>query len=144
MGLDMYLKKRTYIGANHEHRNVKGDINITIDGKPVRIDFGKISYIEEEVGYWRKSYAVHNWFCTNCAGGVDNCETIEVSHEQLKQLYDDCKKAKNKKTDDHVELLPADEYDEYYYRDLEATMDILFKALATSDENSEFYYRASW
>jgi hypothetical protein len=46
MGLDMYLSRKTYIGANYEHRNVKGKVEITIDGKPVNFDFNKISYIE--------------------------------------------------------------------------------------------------
>lgn len=29
MGLDMYLSKKIYIGANYEHNNVKGKINLT-------------------------------------------------------------------------------------------------------------------
>ena len=33
MGLDMYLTKRVYVGANYEFRNVTGKINIKINGE---------------------------------------------------------------------------------------------------------------
>lgn len=44
MGLDMYLKKHTYIGAQYEHRNVNGKIEITegSENKPVKIDFKRV------------------------------------------------------------------------------------------------------
>ena len=33
MGLDMYLTKSIYVGGMYEHRQVKGEINITAYGK---------------------------------------------------------------------------------------------------------------
>ena len=154
MGLDSYLTKKTYIGANYEHRNVKGKINITIEGKPVKIDFSKISYIEEQVGYWRKANAIHKWFVENCQGGVDDCGQYSVNHEQLKELHSICQKVLKTKGNKKLakELLDTQDgfffggtdMDEYYYLDIEYTADMIFKALLTSEQYSEFYYQASW
>lgn len=159
MGLDMYLSKKIYIGANYEHRNVKGKIEITIDKKPVKIDFDKVSYIEEQVAYWRKANHIHAWFVKHVQDGVDECQTAEVSSEQLKQLYTACKKIldarKDKKKAKKLieELLPPQEgfffggteIDEYYYRDIEYTMDVIFKSVVESgNDDAEFYYHASW
>lgn len=155
----MYLSKKVYIGANYEHRNVKGKIEITIDKKPVKIAFDKVSYIEEQVAYWRKVNHIHFWFVKNVQNGVDECQTAEVSSEQLKQLYTDCKKVldarKDKKKAKKIasELLPPQEgfffgstgIDEYYYRDIEYTMDVIFKlVIESAGDDVEFYYHASW
>lgn len=95
MGLDMYLSRKKYVGANYEFRNVKGTIDITIDGKKLPIDFNKVSQIEEAVGYWRKANAIHNWFVNNVQDGNDNCREYWVSVEKLQELLDLCKKVKD-------------------------------------------------
>lgn len=94
MGLDMYLTKRTYIGANYKHRKVVATIAITKDGEPVNIDPKKVSSIEEHVGYWRKANHIHKWFVDNVQDGVDECQNSEVSKAQLKELLELCKKVK--------------------------------------------------
>ena len=48
MGLDMYLTKKTYIGADYEHRKVKCKIDITIEGKKVAIDPSKVNEGDEK------------------------------------------------------------------------------------------------
>jgi hypothetical protein len=94
MGLDMYLTKRKYVGAQYEHREVKGSIYITIKGKELPIDFNKVSYIEEDIGYWRKANQIHDWFVRNYANGEDNCRPIYLELEDLKKLLDVCKKVR--------------------------------------------------
>jgi hypothetical protein len=92
MGLDMYLTKRIYVGGNFEHRNVKGSIHITIGGKELSVNLNKVSYIEEQIGYWRKANQIHNWFVKHVQDGTDDCGSYPCSSEQLKELYDTCKK----------------------------------------------------
>lgn len=94
MGLDMYLSRKKYVGAQYEHREVKGTIYITIKGKELPIDFNRISYIEEDVGYWRKANQIHNWFVKNCANGEDNCRPIYLELENLEELLKVCKQVK--------------------------------------------------
>ena len=96
MGLDMYLYKKTYIGAQYEHRNVKGKIDITIGDKVVPVKFDRVCYIEESVGYWRKANAIHNWFVANVQSGEDDCKDYYVGIGDLKRLLDKCLEVKEK------------------------------------------------
>lgn len=94
MGLDMYLTKRTYVGAEYKHRNVTGICEIFADGKKLNIDFNKISYIEERAGYWRKANQVHRWFVANVQDGEDDCKDYDVSEAQLIDLLNICEQIK--------------------------------------------------
>ena len=92
----MYLTKRIYLGANYKHNNVKGVITITKgeDNKPVKVDLSKVSYIEEEVAYWRKANHIHKWFVDNIQEGIDDCRDHYVSREDIQKLVDLCKQVK--------------------------------------------------
>lgn len=91
----MYLSKRVYIGADYEHREVKGTIEITAKGKPIPVKFERVSEIVERVGYWRKANHIHKWFVDNCQGGEDDCRDAYVSSSQLEELLDTCKKVRD-------------------------------------------------
>lgn len=95
MGLDMYLTKKTYIGAEYEHRNIKGTVEISQDGKKLPIKFNRISCIDEKVGYWRKANQIHKWFVDNVQDGEDDCGNYSVSKEQLLELLEICRKVKD-------------------------------------------------
>lgn len=173
MGLDMFLTRKKYVGAEYEHRNVKGTIYITIGDKQLPIDFDRVSYIEESAGYWRKANQIHNWFVENVQDGVDNCGNYYVSTEQLQELLDLCKKVKKtakvkdgeteedriiENAEEVEELLPTQDgfffgttsYDGWYMQDIDYTIDLLKKLLKEEKElnelgfYSDFYYRSSW
>ena len=145
MGLDMYLKREIYIGANYEHRNVTGEVSIFIDSVKQNIDLKKISIITMHVGYWRKANQIHAWFVDNVQDCVDNCEQYHVSWKQLQELKELCKKVLETK---ETNLLPPrkgfffgnDEIDEYYWEDLMDTI----KLIESLDEAEDYYYRSSW
>lgn len=42
--------------------------------------------VEEDVAYWRKANAIHNWFVQNVQDGEDNCGEYPVSKEKLLEL----------------------------------------------------------
>ncbi len=91
MGLDMYLNRKTYV----KHWDHKGDDNFKITVFKNSEEFKginpkRISYIEEEVIYWRKANQIHNWFTKNVQNGNDDCGDYYVSLEQLKTLRDIC------------------------------------------------------
>jgi len=161
MGLDMYLSKKTYVKQwNHQEDEKKHKVTVKLGGK-VRKDIKpeRVSYIIEEVGYWRKANHIHKWFVENIQGGEDNCQESYLEIEQLKELRDICKAVVEKR--DVVfssENLPTSsgfffgstEYDEYYYSDCEDTIKII-DGLIKEEENkpdgcysSGYYYRASW
>lgn len=48
--------------------------------------------IFEQIGYWRKANHIHNWFVENVQDGIDECDTYEVTKEQLEDLLNVCRK----------------------------------------------------
>lgn len=154
MGLDMYLSKKTYVGAEYKHRNViVNALDITIDGKPVKVNPAKLSYIIEAAIYWRKSNNIHKWFVDNVQKGEDDCGTYEVSIDQLKTLLDLCKQVQANH-DKAEELLPSQggfffgstDYDEWYFKDIDETIVELEALIANHSEDAEieYEYYASW
>ena len=151
MGLDMYLTKNTYIGANYEHNKVSGTIQIEKDGKEIPIQFNRVSEIIEQVGYWRKANHIHNWFVEKCQDGVDECQKTYIDIEQLTDLLQVCKIviADNSLAN---ELLPTSsglffggtEYDEYYFNAIQYTIELIESLLKEDNTNSSFYYSSSW
>ena len=94
MGLDMYLHKKTYV-KNWEHNGPDNQHQITVNkGGVTRTDIKpeRICYITEEVAYWRKFNALHGWFVNECADGVDECQSIYVGEDKLKELLELLKK----------------------------------------------------
>ena len=54
---------------------------------------GLHGHISEEVGYWRKTNQIHNWFVENVQDGVDDCNYHnEVTKEILEKLLDVCER----------------------------------------------------
>lgn len=96
MGLDMCLTRKKYIGAQYEHRKVKGKVEIEIGDKKIPIEFNKLRYVEEDAAYWRKANAIHNWFVKNVQDDADDCKEYYVSNGKLKELLDLCKEIKEK------------------------------------------------
>jgi len=153
MGLDMYLTRKTYVKQwSHQTPEEQFEITITKGGKPYDgIDVSNVTNIEEEVGYWRKANQIHRWFVENVQNGVDNCGEYSVSKSELEELRNICTEVLN----DHSkaeELLPSasgfffgnTDYDEWYYNDVQHTIEIIDKIFSESDGNQDIYYSSSW
>jgi len=151
MGLDMYLSKKTYIGANYEHRNVKAKLTIKVGDDLIKINPKRLSSIEESVGYWRKANHIHKWFVDNVQGGEDDCKEYFVSKEQLEELLTTCETIikDNKQAE---ELLPTqqgfffggNEYEEYYFQSIKDTIKMIKGILKEDLSNADIYYNSSW
>lgn len=154
MGLDMYLSRKIYIGANYEYRKIIGNIEIFEGEKktPIKIDFSKVYEITERVGYWRKFNALHKWFVDNIQDGEDDCGEYWISDKQLKELLEILKKIHNKEGSPE-ELMPTTsgfffggtDYDECYYSDIKDSIEIIEEVLKDTDFNqADIYYQSSW
>jgi len=89
----MYLNKKTYVKRwDHQSENERHSVAVKRGGV-IRSDVKeeRISYVVEEVAYWRKANAIHQWFVDHCADGLDNCGEMYVKEETLKELLDACK-----------------------------------------------------
>lgn len=159
MGLDMYLSKKTYVkkwkiqSSEEQHEvTVKKGGEIHPNIKPERV-----SYIVEDVGYWRKFNALHEWFVVNCQDGRDECQESYVDKTKLEELLVNLKKIKDvyDSGDDTVnelceELLPttpgfffgSTDYDQWYFENVTATILLLEELMAEGE--GDYYYHASW
>lgn len=96
MGLDMYLYKKTYV-KNWDHYPAEKQNKITVKmGGKTRKDIKpeRISYITEQVAYWRKFNALHNWFVQKCGKGIDECQEIYIGEDKIEEILDILKKVK--------------------------------------------------
>ena len=72
MGLDMYLEGRKYLWSDFD--NPHNDL--IKDGY-------RVKGMTLEVGYWRKHPNLHGYIVDTFAGGVDECQDIELSSEDI-------------------------------------------------------------
>jgi hypothetical protein len=157
MGLDQYLSvsKGLYkVGDNDKEYNLNRKIKSMFPEIKEASTTGNLEYVHVtfEVGYWRKANAIHQWFVDNCQDGDDDCRKYNVERDELKELLELCKEVKS----DHSKaelLLPTSEgfffgtyeYDEWYFRAIDDTIEIIEKCLKIPDnEGWEFYYQSSW
>ena len=139
MGLDMYLRRQS-----EEEKNLDND---------------------EEIAYWRKANAIHNWFVKNVQGGVDDGGFYDVSKEKLIELREACRMVYEEFLDSPrrgvpeevveyaAEILPTQEgfffgdtdYGEYYFECIGSTIEQLDAVIEEMEKyNINVYYWASW
>lgn len=169
MGLDMYLeiRKSEYRSKYSKDKGSRLKLEYPKDITEFIPDLTDLRISRQtnyEVGYWRKANQIHNWFMQNCAerdeydNPIDDCRPVEITVDKLEALLDTCKKV----LADHSlagSLLPtadgfffgSTEYDDYYFGELEQTVEIIEPVLKFAkhkleikDYAWEVYYQASW
>lgn len=161
MGLDMYLEARKYVGGyshrpideQNEYEEVLNSVGLS--RTDLTAEASPFANVSVNVAYWRKANQIHAWFIKNYAkDGVDDCSPVHLGEiGRLRELRDLCQQV----LDDHSkaeELLPVGEgfffgsyeYNEYYFADLENTIEQLDKLLSNPKfaEGWDFIYQASW
>jgi hypothetical protein len=91
MGLDMYLTKKNYVkNWDHNPPEEKFEITVKKGGNDSNIKPQRISYVIEEIAYWRKFNALHGWIIDNCNNGDDPnaSKDIYLSNENVKLLLE--------------------------------------------------------
>jgi len=155
MGLDMYLSAKRYLWSDtdKEVSTKVGEI-IGVQGDTER-RFNGSSLVVKEIAldamYWRKANAIHGWFVKVVQGGEDDCNSYDVDREQLIALRDLCKDIlEHPDAERETDLEPTEgfffgsyEKDEWYFQDLQNTVEGLDRVLALPKEYS-FSYQASW
>ena len=162
MGLDMYLYRREYVSGwdwestdSKDREMYKSILEYTGAKRCVESPHAQI---EVCVAYWRKANAIHGWFVNQLANGVDECQSIYVSKEDLQNLHQACNNVLLAPVGIGMEdvaaqygLLPTKGFffgsydiDQYYMEDLKNTMMQIENVLSSAGEWSDFIYRASW
>lgn len=161
MGLDMYLYRQVYIGAEYHQNddNFSVEIKIKKGGKEIPVNTARVATLDETVMYWRKANQIHEWFVKNVQNGVDDCGSYTLNIDTLKQLLEECKIVLTDNTK-ASEVLPTKsgfffggtEYNDDYYDDLKQTIDGLNKIIKEYEELKalgiaewyDFIYQSSW
>ncbi len=166
MGLDMYLNVSERI-SSHDYERTNGIVNyiespryntvVKAVGMKVKDNIAASVSVEYTAIYWRKANQIHNWFVNTLGGGVDECQVIPVSRENLVALHNRCGVLLDtKSTELAMELLePASGFffgstaiDEWYWQDIEETHKQLTELLDEITEDNQYNYRieyqASW
>jgi len=154
MGLDMYLRKKIYIGNKYREKDKMIRVYVPENQEGVlfpteKINHEKVAFITEEIGYWRKANSIHRWFVDNVQNGNDDCGEYCVPIEKLKELLDIVNKVLEKPSSGKT-LLPcingfffgSTDYDKWYVEDLKYTKKILEEAI--EDGKGDIYYTSSW
>ena len=131
---------------------------------------GKNTTVSYSIGYWRKMWPIHEWIVNNCADGVDECQQIYMTKNQVEILGNVCKyracglgKFKTKYYDPKMGMstekeyeLPTDdyhheswgdpEYEKWYRQELMYTWNLCQRILKTLevDDAYKVIYQASW
>lgn len=159
MGLDMYLEARKYVsGYSHRPLDEQNEYEEVLASAGVsRADFSTeaspFATISINVAYWRKANQIHNWFIAKYAE-QDDCKPVFIGEiGRLRELRDICQEVLDDKSKAE-ELLPtasgfffgSTEFDQYYFEDLENTIEQLDKLLNNPKfaEGWDFIYQASW
>lgn len=161
MGLDQYLHAKKYISKSAWNQPTENEAYDKIAESIIpaslslvmseTMDFQSLE-VSVKVMQWRKSNQIHNWFVDNVQSGEDDCKEYYVSRENLADLLVKCIAV----VADHSlaeELLPSQdgffygstEYDEYYFTDVQDTLNSLSRLLADPElERWDFSYTSSW
>jgi hypothetical protein len=151
MGLDMYLSAKKYLSDYNPEAKEAKDAIMDLP-YPMFKSGMRVKEVSFEAMYWRKANAIHKWFVDKCQDGVDECQETYVDIARLRELLDTCKVVLADKSK-AGELLPpssgfffgSTDIGEYYFDDLQSTVDGLESLLATEGiEEFDFYYQSSW
>jgi len=141
----MYLYARQFAFNGFKNQDL---YNKLVQEAPFALD---TATLQVQVAYWRKANQIHKWFVDHVQDGNDNCEEYRVTRDQLQLLLDNCKLVLINK-EEAPNLLPPQEgfffgsyeYDEFYWQDIQDTIDQIEKILNEYPEEWEFQYQSSW
>ncbi len=90
MGLDIYISKKTFIGAMFRSSEVNGTINITKRGKQLPIKLQRVSYVIEDIYHGSKTHWLHSWLNRELPNALANSEEQEISEDTMDRLHRVC------------------------------------------------------
>ena len=165
MGLDMYLQAKKHL-AKVNWNALRDNDELSYDSPEVvypqfnnLMELTQLSDVATDIygasvevtcAYWRKANQIHKWFVDNVQGGNDNCGDYYVSQDKLIELLAICKHSLENKD---PSLLPpqggfffgSTDIDQWYWRDLENTIEQLERILALPElSDLSFSYHSSW
>lgn len=107
-----------------------------------------------EVHYWRKFNALHGFIVQNFANGVDECQEIPLSKDDVKEIIKALKESKDLAEKGETDQLPmppvggfffgTTEVGDYYKECVNESIPVFEELLKDFTDNDVVYYVASW
>jgi hypothetical protein len=155
MGLDMYLSARKFV-SGYDFKDDKALYKAIIEqvgASGFASEHTPHMNISVTTAYWRKANQIHQWFVDNVQNGVDDCGDYYVDRSQLVELRDLCQRLLDNRQniDPKLELPPSQGFffgsydiDDYYWHQIEDTVNQLNSTLQNTPEDWGFSYHSSW
>jgi len=90
MGLDIYLSKKTFIGAMFKSREITGTISLFIRGKKIPIELQRVAFVIEDIYHGSKTHWLYHWLDMELPECLGNAEEQEISKEVMDRLHQAC------------------------------------------------------
>ena len=90
MGLDIYLSKKTFIGAMFKSSEVSGTILLTKRGKPIPVRPERVTYVEEDVYHGRKTCWLLDWLNHELPEALTSTGEQEIEDNVADRLHQAC------------------------------------------------------
>lgn len=166
MGLDMYLyankyeSKSTYNYDREKRDKVSKTFYPRALNKLAR-KHADNNFLSKEtfyqIGYWRKFNALHGFIVEHYAEGVDECQKIYLSKDDIKEILNTLKEVKAN-PNNAMDIMPptsgfffgSQDIDEWFIKDVEYSIELFEDVLEMLEKNDkrnnyyEIYYQASW
>lgn len=166
MGLDMYLyankydSKSTYSYDEEKKNKVSKTFYPRALNKLAR-KHADNNFLSKEtfyqIGYWRKFNALHGFIVEHYAEGVDECQKIYLSKDDIKEILKILKEVKAN-PNSAMDIMPptlgccfgSQDIDGWFIKDVEYSVELFEDVLEMLEKNDkrknyyEIYYQASW
>ena len=90
MGLDIYLSKKTFIGAKYKSQAITGSISLFKRGKKIPVSLQRLTYVIEDIFHGSKTHWLHNWLDIELPENLENAEDHEISEDLMDRLHRAC------------------------------------------------------
>ena len=90
MGLDIYLSKKTFIGAKYKSQAITGSISLFKRGKKIPVKLERLTYVIEDIYHGSKTHWLHHWLDVELPECLGNAEDQEISEDLIDRLHDAC------------------------------------------------------
>ena len=90
MGLDIYLSKRTFIGAMYRSSGISGIISLIKRGKQIPIQLERVAYVTEDIYHGNRTHWLFNWLKHELPEALNNSEEREISGDVMDRLHQVC------------------------------------------------------
>ena len=90
MGLDVYLSKKTFIGAMYKSQAITGSISLFKRGKKIPIRLGRLAYVIEDIYHGSKTHWLHEWLSRELTDEMENSEDYELGKDVIDRLHQAC------------------------------------------------------